>query len=125
MPSKVKKHLPTHAPKAHVRKGDLVVVLTGKTRGKQGTILKMFPLEQRALLDGEAAIYDTKHVKPNPQAQIAGGRTQKLRPIHISNLALVDPTTGKATRVRHEKDAKGKTVRVSKKSGHIFVSANV
>jgi len=125
MPSKVKKHYPSKPVKSHVRTGDRVVVITGKTKGKQGTIIKVFPLEQRALVDGEAAIYDTKHVKPNPQAQQAGGRQQKLRPIHISNLALVDPTTGKATRVRHEKNDKGKTVRVSKKSGHVFVPANV
>jgi large subunit ribosomal protein L24 len=65
MPSKVKKPVAT-AKKLHVRRGDKVVVLSGDTRGKTGTIIKVFPAEQRALVDGEAAIYDTKHIKANP-----------------------------------------------------------
>jgi large subunit ribosomal protein L24 len=120
MPSRIKKKLPAIAPKGHVRVGDKVVVLSGDTKGKQGTVIKVFPFEQRALVEGEAAIYDTKHVKPNPQANKPGGREQKLRPLHMSKLALVDPTTGKATRVRHEKDAQGNTIRVATKSGHKF-----
>lgn len=120
MPSKVKLPKPAKVPKSHIRVGDRIVVLSGKTKGKQGTVIKVFPADQRALVDGEAAIHDTKHVKANPQANVAGGREQKLRPLHISKLALVDPTTGKATRVRHEKDAQGNTIRVSKKSGHKF-----
>lgn len=125
MPSKVKKQLPAKAPKCHIRTGDQVVVLSGKTKGKQGTVIKVIPLEQRALVEGDAAIYDTKHVKANPQANEAGGRQQKLRAMHVSKLALVDPSTGKATRVRHEKDKDGKSVRVSKKSGHVFAARNV
>ena len=105
--------------KCHIRKGDTVVVLTGKTRGKTGTVTQVFPKTQRALVDGEAAVFDTKHVKANPQAGIEGGRTQKQRPIHISNLALLDPETGKATRIRRERGENG-VVRVSKKSGHRF-----
>ena len=120
MPSKVKLPKPAKVPKSHIRVGDRIVVLSGKTKGKQGTVIKVFPADQRALVDGEAAIHDTKHVKANPQANLTGGREQKLRPLHISKLALVDPTTGKGTRVRRQKDAQGNTVRVSKKSGHIF-----
>jgi large subunit ribosomal protein L24 len=124
MPSKVKKPVLAKTPKCHVRVGDKIIVLSGKTKGKQGTVIKVFPKEQRALVDGEAAINDTKHVKPNPQANQPGGRQDKLRPIHVSKLALVDPSTGKATRVSHKKDDKGKTVRVSKKSGHVFAAGN-
>jgi len=122
MPSKVKKPLPAKAPKCHVRTGDQIIVLSGKTKGKKGTVIKVMPLEQRALVDGEAAIYDTKHVKANPNANETGGRQQKLRAIHVSKLALVDPSTGKATRVRHQKDDQGNSVRVSVKSGHVFAA---
>jgi len=118
MPSKVKKPVAA-SKKLHVRRGDKVVVLSGDTRGKTGTIIKVFPAEQRALVDGDAAIYDTKHVKANPQANIEGGRQQKLRPIHVSKLALLDPTTNKPTRVKRERTDKG-VVRVAKKSNHRF-----
>lgn len=118
MPSKVKKPVAA-TKKLHVRRGDKVVVLSGDNRGKTGTIIKVFPAEQRALVDGDAAIYDTKHVKANPQANIEGGRQQKLRPIHVSKLALLDPTTNKPTRVKRERTDKG-VVRVSKKSNHRF-----
>lgn len=124
MPSKVKKQLPDRAPKCHVRTGDKVVVLTGSNKGKQGTVIRVFPLEQRALVDGDAAVYQTKHVRADPQRQQEGGRIQKLRPIHISNLALLDPTTNKPTRVRHQKDEQGNTVRVAIKSGHRFPVSN-
>ncbi len=105
--------------KCHVRKGDTVIVLSGKSRGKTGTVVEVQVKEQRVLVDGDAAIYNTKHVRANPQANVEGGRVQKLRPIHISNVALVDPDTGKATRVRRERTENG-VVRVSKKSGHRF-----
>lgn len=105
--------------KSHVRKGDNVIVLAGKNRGKTGTIIEVQVGKQRVLVDGEAAVYHTKHVRPNPQANIEGGRVEKLRPIHISNVALVDPSTGKATRIRHERTEAG-VIRVSKKSGHRF-----
>jgi large subunit ribosomal protein L24 len=120
MPSKVKLPRPAITPRCHVRTGDVVIVTSGDNKGKKGTIIKMWPDRQRALVDGDAAIYDIRHTKANPQAGVEGGRVQKPRPIHISKLALVDPTTGKATRVRHERNADG-MVRVAKKSGHRFV----
>jgi large subunit ribosomal protein L24 len=107
--------------KCHIRTGDTVVLLTGpkERRGKTGTVIRVWPKLQRALVDGDCAAYDTKHVRANPQAGIEGGRIQRLRPVHISNLALLDPTTGKATRVRHERTEQG-VVRVAVKSGHRF-----
>jgi large subunit ribosomal protein L24 len=120
MPSKVKLPKPAKAPKLHVRTGDAVVVTSGDNKGKTGTVIKVFPDSQRALVDGDAAIYDIRHKKANPQAGVEGGRIQKLRPLHVSKLALVDPTTGKATRVKRERTADG-VVRVAKKSGHRFV----
>jgi large subunit ribosomal protein L24 len=121
MASKVKLPKPEKQLKCHIRTGDKVIVLSGDNKGKTGTVIKVFPQEQRALVEGDAAIHDTKHVKANPQAGVEGGRIQRLRPLHVSKLALVDPTTNKATRVRHERTADG-VVRVAKKSGHKFAA---
>ena len=96
-----------------VKKGDTVVVIAGKDKGKKGTVTKVFTKANRVLVEGVNVI--TKHQKPNamnPQ----GGIINKEAPIHISNVMPVDPETGKGTRVRVEmKD--GKKVRVSVKSG--------
>ncbi len=121
MASKVKLPQPEKQLKCHIRTGDKVIVLSGDNKGKTGTVIKVFPQEQRALVEGDAAVYDTKHVKANPQAGVEGGRIQRLRPVHVSKLALLDPTTNKATRVRHERTADG-VVRVAKKSGHKFAA---
>lgn len=108
-------------PKMHVRRGDEVIVRSGANKGKTGTVIEVMPDKQRVLVDGDAAVYHTKHIRPDPNRQVEGGRMQKLRPIHISNVALLDPTTGKACRVKRERDENGKVVRVSKSSGHKFV----
>ena len=121
MPSKVKLPQPDKQLKCHVRTGDKVVVLSGDNKGKTGTVIKVFVQDQRALVEGDAAVYDTKHVKANPQAGVEGGRIQRLRPLHVSKLALLDPTTNKAARVRRERTADG-VVRVAKKSGHKFTA---
>lgn len=96
-----------------VKKGDTVVVIAGKDKGKKGTVAKVLPKTNKVLVEGVNVI--TKHQKPtavNPQ----GGIINKEAPIHISNVMPVDPETGKGTRVRFEvKD--GKKVRVSVKSG--------
>lgn len=96
-----------------VKKGDTVVVIAGKDKGKKGTVTKVMPKANRVLVEGVNVI--TKHQKPsamNPQ----GGIINKEAPIHISNVMPFDPETGKGTRVRFEmKD--GKKVRVSVKSG--------
>lgn len=96
-----------------VKKGDTVVVIAGKDKGKKGTVTKVLTKTNKVLVEGVNVI--TKHQKPtaiNPQ----GGIINKEAPIHISNVMPVDPETGKGTRVRFEvKD--GKKVRVSVKSG--------
>lgn len=96
-----------------VKKGDTVVVIAGKDKGKKGAVLKVFPKANRVLVEGVNVI--TKHQKPNamnPQ----GGIVNKEAAIHVSNVMPVDPETGKGTRVRFEmKD--GKKVRVAVKSG--------
>ena len=96
-----------------VKKGDTVVVIAGKDKGKKGIVTKVFTKTNKVLVEGVNVI--TKHQKPtavNPQ----GGIINKEAPIHISNVMPVDPETGKGTRVRFEvKD--GQKVRVSVKSG--------
>ncbi|SRR5699024_1872322 len=96
-----------------VKKGDTVVVIAGKDKGKKGTVLKVMPKTNRVLVEGVNMI--TKHQKPtavNPQ----GGIVNKEASIHISNVMPLDPETGKGTRVRYEV-REGKKVRVSVKSG--------
>ena len=96
-----------------VKKGDTVVVIAGKDKGKKGTVLKVMPKTNRVLVEGVNMI--TKHQKPtavNPQ----GGIVNKEASIHISNVMPLDPETGKGTRGRYEV-REGKKVRVSVKSG--------
>ena len=96
--------------KFRIKTGDEVIVLSGKDKGLKGRVLKIFKDKDRVIIENVNVV--KKHVKPsteNPQ----GGIEEKEAPIHISNVALVDPKTGKPTRVRYEiRD--GKKVRVSK-----------
>ncbi|MUV38093.1 50S ribosomal protein L24 [Lentibacillus sp. JNUCC-1] len=97
----------------HVKKGDKVKVISGKDRGKQGTILEAYPKKDRVLVEGINMV--KKHAKPsqdNPQ----GGILNQEAPIHVSNVMPIDPKSGEPTRVGYEvKD--GKKVRIAKKSG--------
>ena len=96
-----------------VKKGDTVVVIAGKDKGKKGTVVKVFPKTNEVIVEGVNVV--TKHQKPsaiNPQ----GGIVNKEAATHVSNVMPVDPETGKGTRVRFEmKD--GKKVRIAVKSG--------
>ena len=101
--------------KIHVKKGDKVIVLSGASKGKTGDILEVFPKDYRAVVDGVNIV--KKHTKPSQDNP--GGINEIPAPIHISNLALVDPKTGEATRIGR-KEVDGKLVRYSKKSGEII-----
>ena len=104
-------------PKLHIKKGDKVKILTGNDRGKTGEVLEVIPSKQKALVEGVNVKH--KHEKPsatNPN----GGITKKEAPIHISNLMLIDPATGEATKVGRKKDSEGKLQRYSKKTGEII-----
>lgn len=97
----------------HVKKGDKVVVISGKDKGKQGTILSAYPKQNRVLVEGINIV--KKHSKPsqiNPQ----GGIISKEAAIHVSNVMPLDPKSGKPTRVGY-KIENGKKVRVAKISG--------
>lgn len=100
--------------KLHIKKNDTVVVLAGEDKGKTGKVLKMLVEKNRALVEGVNMV--SKSTKPsaqNPQ----GGIVKQEAPIHISNLSLVDPKSGKATRVGIKVTEDGKKVRIAKKSG--------
>ena len=92
------------------------VVISGAAKGAQGTILEVQPAKSRVIVEGVRMI--KKAIKPTQENQ-AGGFAEKEAPIHISNLMLVDPKTGEPTRVGR-KEADGKLVRYSKKSGEII-----
>ena len=100
--------------KLHIKKGDMVYVIAGDSRGQQGKVLAVDPEKQRAIVEGVNMI--SKHTKPNAKNP-QGGIVKKEAPIHISNLQPVDPKSGKATRIGRRVNADGKLVRYSKKSG--------
>ena len=97
----------------NVKKGDTVVVISGKDKGKQGKVLVSSPAENRVVVQNAGMI--TRHVKPRKQGE-PGGRIEKEGAIHVSNVMLVCPKCGKATRVGHGMDG-DKKVRVCKKCG--------
>lgn len=100
--------------KLHIKKGDTVMVITGESKGQKGRVLEVNREKERALVEGVNLI--SKHTKPNAKSP-QGGIIKKEAPIHISNLMLVDPTSGKATRIGRRLNDKNKLVRYSKKSG--------
>lgn len=100
-------------PKMKIKKGDSVIVLTGKDKGKKGEVLRAIPTENRVVVSGVKVV--KKHTKPTQFS--AGGIEDKELSIHVSNVALADPKNGKATRVGYKTLKDGKKVRVAKKSG--------
>ncbi|MFM2056454.1 MAG: hypothetical protein RLY71_839 [Pseudomonadota bacterium] len=97
-----------------IRKGDEVIVLTGRDKGKRGTVSERVDADH-LVVDGVNVV--KKHVRPNPLKGTTGGIVDKTMPIHQSNVALFNPATGKADRVGIKLLADGKKVRVFKSSG--------
>ena len=100
--------------KLHIKKDDTVIVLTGEDKGKTGKVLKVLKDEQRAIVEGINMV--NKSTKPNAKNP-QGGFVKQEASIHISNISLIDPKSGKATRVAIQKNEDGKKVRIAKKSG--------
>ena len=99
---------------AKIRKGDKVVVLSGKDKGRTGNVIRSMPKDMKVVVEGVNVA--ARHRKPsqiNPQ----GGIERKEAPLHVSKVAIVDPKDGKATRVRFETAKDGKKVRVAARSG--------
>ena len=99
-----------------IRKGDKVVVLAGKDKGKQGAVSRVLP-DDRVVVDSVNMV--KKHTRPNPQKGITGGILDKEAPLHISNIALVNPITGKADRVGFKTLEDGRKVRFFKSNGEV------
>lgn len=100
--------------KLHIKKGDTVYVNTGENRGAIGKVLKVYVDKQRALVEGVNMI--SKSVKPDAKHP-QGGIVKQEAPIHISNLNVLDPKSGKPTRIGRRLNEEGKHVRYAKKSG--------
>jgi large subunit ribosomal protein L24 len=101
---------------ARIRKGDTVVVLSGKDKGKTGEVIRAIPRDMKVVVSGVNV--HPRHRKPtqlNPQ----GGIERKEAPLHVSNVAIADPKSGKPTRVRFE-ERDGKKVRIAAKSGELI-----
>ena len=103
------------APKMNIKKGDIVMVTEGASKGKKGRVLEVYPKKLRALVEGVNMVF--KHQKPTNDKP--GGIVEIEAPIHISNLMLIDPKSGEPTRIGR-KLVDGKLVRYSKKSGEII-----
>ena len=103
-------------PKLKIKKGDHVVVITGKNKGKQGEVLKVLPDENRAIVSGVAVV--KRHQRQTASQE--GGIVSKEAPIHISNLALEDPKDGKPTRVGYKFLKDGRKVRFARRSGEVI-----
>jgi len=104
--------------KIKIRKSDTVIVTTGNSKGVKGKVIKVFPKENKAMVEGANLI--SKHTKPNA-ANPQGGIIKQESKIYISNLMLIDPKSGEPTKVGRKRDKKtGKLVRVAKKSGEVI-----
>ena len=104
-------------PKLHVKKGDNVMAIAGVDKGKQGRILAVLVKKQRAIVEGLNMV--SKHTKPNA-ANPKGGILKQEASIHISNLMLLDPSSGEPVRIGRKKDKEGKLVRFSRKSEEVI-----
>lgn len=97
-----------------LQKGDQVIVIAGKDKGKKGKVMRLFLETDRVVVEGVNLV--KRHMKPNPRMQ-QGGILEREQPLAASNVMLVDPSTGKGTRIKVKTDDKGKKVRVAAKSG--------
>jgi len=102
--------------KLKIKKGDKVVVLTGRDKGKQGEVLKAFPTENKVIVQGVNIA--KRHTRPSQTS--GGGIIEKEAPIHASNVAHLDPKDGKATRIGFKKLDDGTKVRVARRSGEVI-----
>ncbi len=103
--------------KLHIKKGDIVFVNSGEDKGKTGRVLEILVDEKRAIVEGVNMV--SKHTKPNAKNP-QGGIVKQEASIHISNLNVIDPKTGKPTRISRKKDDNGKSVRCVRKTGEVI-----
>jgi large subunit ribosomal protein L24 len=106
------------ARRLHVKRNDTVVVLTGKSKGRKGRVLRVFPAEGRAIVEGVNFV--RKHTKANPQKNVQGGILERESPIDASNLMLICGECGKPARVGHKVLEDGKKARACRRCGGIL-----
>jgi len=102
-------------PGLRIRKNDTVEVISGKDKGKRGRVIEVLPKVGRVRVEGVSRI--KRHTKPNPQKNVKGGIVERESPVHISNVALIDPKADKPTRVGIKTMPDGSRVRVAMRSG--------
>ena len=107
--------------RARIKKGDQVVVITGRDSGKRGRVLEVIPAKSRVKVEGVAI--QKKHQRANPQNNRGGGIIDREAYIDISNVQLIDPHTGNPTRVKYQIADDGSKTRVATKSGHALDKA--
>ncbi|WP_321339749.1 50S ribosomal protein L24 [Breoghania sp.] len=101
---------------AKIKKGDKVIVLTGRDKGKTGEVISVLPADNRVLVRGVNVV--RRHTRQSAQSE--GGIISKELPIHVSNVAIADPKDGKATRVGFKTTDEGRKVRIAKRSGDLI-----
>jgi large subunit ribosomal protein L24 len=99
-----------------IRKGDKVIILTGKDKGREGSVLTVFD-NDKVLVENLNLV--KKHQKPNPQKNIAGGIVEKEMPMHVSNVALLNPATGKADKIGIKVLEDGEKVRIFRSNNEV------
>jgi large subunit ribosomal protein L24 len=104
--------------KARVRKNDIVAVISGKDRGKRGRVLRVTAAKGTVMVEGVNIV--KRHTKPNPQRNIKGGIVDREAPIHISNVAPVDPESDRPSRVGTKILGDGQRVRIARRSGAVL-----
>lgn len=102
-------------PGLKIRKNDTVEVISGKDKGRRGRVIEVLPKLSRVRVEGVNKI--KRHTKPNPQKNVKGGIVERENPVHVSNVALIDPKSDKPTRVGAEVLADGTRVRIATRSG--------
>ncbi|HEX9986676.1 MAG TPA: 50S ribosomal protein L24 [Thermoanaerobaculia bacterium] len=107
------KHTDTPRSKPHVKKGDTVVVLSGKDRGKQGKVLRVNATKGTAIV--ERVNFTKKHTRPNPQKNQKGGILERESPVNIAKLQVICPSCGEATRLGSHRDEEGNASRFCRK----------
>lgn len=103
--------------KLHIKKDDTVMVISGNFKGRKAKVLEVFPDQNKAIVEGINLV--TKHVKPSAQNP-EGGRNEQEAPIHISNLMVVDPSSGDPVRIGRKANDNGKLQRYSTKTGEFI-----
>lgn len=101
-----------------IKKGDTVEVIAGKDAGKRGRVLVVDPVKQRVVIEGVHMI--KRHTRANPQRRVQGGVVEREAPIHVSNVMVISPDSGKPTRVGYKILEDGRKVRVTKTDGAIL-----